>query len=255
MAVSSCDKGVATRLFRMLAVSELDASAVKADSASYAKLSLLTQQANLLQRQAVQVVNKTAVTADMAGADSHVKHCTALAEYDDGTKHLLSVLAVNDRTVAAIRRDVGASAKLSLLADQVGLLQEQAREVFADADLNRRLTAISARSVTRLVPGTVYYHYTQNGREALSRVAAHEWSNYDAFHGKYIYDFDFCFRKVDEDRQPAAWDAPLALIACAMELVGPEDAVPEPPRVMDMISDIATAHKLKPVCDVLSRWS
>ena len=52
MAVSNCNKEVATRLYRMLAISELEADRVKSDHASFAKLGLLTQQAQLLQRQA-----------------------------------------------------------------------------------------------------------------------------------------------------------------------------------------------------------
>ena len=47
MAHSSLDKDVATRLFRMLAVNEQAAAAIKRDHASYAKMSLLTQQAQL----------------------------------------------------------------------------------------------------------------------------------------------------------------------------------------------------------------
>ena len=56
MAVSSLDKDVATRLFRMLAVNEKAQESVKRDHASYAKLSLLTQQAQMVQQQAVQAV-------------------------------------------------------------------------------------------------------------------------------------------------------------------------------------------------------
>ena len=46
------NKEVATRLFRMLAVSEQTAATLKRDGASYARLTLLTQQMNLLQAQA-----------------------------------------------------------------------------------------------------------------------------------------------------------------------------------------------------------
>merc|ERR1712127_963986 len=52
------DKQVATRLFRMLAVNEKTVSSIKRDHASYAKLSLLTQQVGLLQQQAQTVVDK-----------------------------------------------------------------------------------------------------------------------------------------------------------------------------------------------------
>merc|ERR1719316_503929 len=112
MAVSSLPKDVATRLFKMLAVDEQAANAVKRDHASYAKLNLLTQQMNLLKHQAVGVVEKS----------------VAQAEYDEGAKRLVNMLAVNESTALAIKSSPVACAKLSILAEQVGLLQAQAQE-------------------------------------------------------------------------------------------------------------------------------
>jgi hypothetical protein len=266
MSLSACNKEVATRLFRMLALSEMDAAAVKADHASYAKLSLLTQQANLLQRQAVHVVNRSAASAAERGDLQPVldeAQCTALsADYDDGTKRLLGVLAVNDLTVAAIQRDQAACAKLSLLADQVGLLQEQAQQVFDEADLNRRLTAISATSACRLVPGTTYYHYTQSGKQTLSRIADDEWSNYESFHGKYLYDFDFVFRRLDAGNGDENVEDVLELLPCAL-IQAPRTA----PSTHFAEAALATCHessepvrpaggaqKPAPICGRLSRW-
>ena len=167
MAVSSCNKEVATRLYRMLAISELEADRVKSDHASFAKLGLLTQQAQLLQRQAVQVVNKSVLKAEKDELAGLSTMSTALTTEDSsGAKRVLAVLAVNEKTQATIERDQPASAKLSLLADQVDFLQEQAQQVVDDAELNARLTEIGKGSVCRLVPGTTYFHYTQNGREA-----------------------------------------------------------------------------------------
>ena len=83
MSVSALDKDVATRLFKMLAVNEQTAASVKRDHASYAKLSLLTQQANLVQQQAVQVVNKAATKAAVGDGEIQLT-CTALStEFDD----------------------------------------------------------------------------------------------------------------------------------------------------------------------------
>lgn len=261
MAISSCSKEVATRLFQMLAVNEMEADAVKSDHASYAKLGLLTQQANMLQRQAVQVVNKSAsqMLEGKAAEPELTTECTALStEYTDGAQRLLGVLAVNDNAVAAIKRDQAACAKLSLLADQVGLLQEQAKQVVDEAELNRRLTEISKSQVCRLVPGTMYYHYTQNGKEALSRVAADEWNSYDAFHGKYLYDFDFAFRKLEEGEPTLETEC--ALLPCAM-------GTPKTPAGLFTDGDMGTPaggpeiardHKgapaPMPTCHVLSRW-
>eukprot|EP00316_Scyphosphaera_apsteinii_P024024 CAMPEP_0119349122 /NCGR_PEP_ID=MMETSP1333-20130426/109392_1 /TAXON_ID=418940 /ORGANISM="Scyphosphaera apsteinii, Strain RCC1455" /LENGTH=341 /DNA_ID=CAMNT_0007361717 /DNA_START=14 /DNA_END=1040 /DNA_ORIENTATION=- len=195
MAVSSLDKDVATRLFRMLAVNEHAAASVKRDHASYAKLSLLTQQAQLLQQQAIQTVNKVAKKA--AAADDEIKlTCTALStEFDDSASRVLTLLDVNEKTVAMVKRDTPASAKLSLLGEQVECLQQQAQEAVEDAKLNAYLSHLTAGTVAKLVCGTMYYLYTQNGKEVLSRIAPQEWANYDEYHGRYLYDYDFTFRK------------------------------------------------------------
>ena len=118
-------KDVATRLFRMLAVNEQTVNAVKRDAASYAKLSLLTQQMGLVQNQAQRVVEKAEThRAKQAKLDGDITlTCTALsAEYDDGAKRLLSMITHDERTVALVSRDPPACAKLSVLAEQVGLL-------------------------------------------------------------------------------------------------------------------------------------
>lgn len=214
MAVSSCNKEVATRLFRMLAVNEQTATAVKRDHASYAKLSLLTQQMNLLQQQAQKVVDKSEVqVAKQARVDegendapigiSEVNAPAAesrlalSSEYDEGAKRLLSMITVNEKTVMTVARDQTACAKLSILAEQVGLLQEQAAQCVDEAELNKHLTDLGATVPgTRLVCGTEYYHYTQHGQEVISRIAHDEWTNYDEYHGKFLYDYDFTFRKL-----------------------------------------------------------
>ena len=107
MAVSNCNKEVATRLYRMLAISELEADRVKSDHASFAKLGLLTQQAQLLQRQAVQVVNKSVLKAEKDELAGLSTMSTALTTDDSaGAKRVLAVLAVNEKTQATIERDL-----------------------------------------------------------------------------------------------------------------------------------------------------
>ena len=96
-----------------------------------------------------------------------------------------------------------ACAKLSLLGEQVEMLQQQAQEAVDDAKLNQYLSQLTAGTVAKLVCGTMYYLYTQNGKEVLSRIASDEWSNYDAYHGKYLYDYDFTFRKQLEEHEKA----------------------------------------------------
>lgn len=280
MAVSSLDKEVATRLFKMLAVNEMAECAIKRDAASYAKLSLLTQQAGLLQHQAKHVVNK----AEAAAKDESLQlNCTTLAtEYGEGTKRLLMMLDVPETTISTVKKDPMACGKLSLLADQVGLLQQQAKQAVDEAELNRHLSEIMAGTVVKPVTGTIYYHYTQNGKATLSRIAHHEWSNYEEYHGKFLYDYDFTFRRLfDEDEQqpdvgffgqqqqdlyckPAPCSIAAAGKACdtrmlldvketpatvSLDLTDEHDAEP-----MSMDADMQTAPDFKPLCAVLSRW-
>jgi len=205
-------KEVATRLFRMLAVSELRAETLKRDSASYAKMNLLTQQMNLLQAQAQTTVSNSVAKAKAVDADLTLRaDCTALsAEFDEGAKRLLMVMAVDDKTISTIKRDAPASAKLSLLAEQATMLQQQAHQALSEAEMNVHLFEVAGRITCRLVPGTMYYHYTQHGNEVLSRIADDDWDNYDEFHGKYLYDWDFTFRRqlpLHEDHDESAGTA------------------------------------------------
>ena len=116
-------KEVATRLFRMLAVDDSTVTAVKRDHASYAKLSLLTQQMNLLKDQAQTVVEKCEAKAiKLAKVEKTTNTDTRLAlseEFDEGAQRLLGMLAVSSSTAEAISCDDGASARLSLLSEQV----------------------------------------------------------------------------------------------------------------------------------------
>lgn len=284
MAVSSLDKDVATRLFKMLAVNEQTADSVRRDHASYAKLSLLTQQAQLVQQQATQVVNKAATKA----AKEEINLCTAIqsTEYDDGANRLLSLMNVNEQTVALIKKDPPACAKLSVLGEQVDFLQQQAQEAIEDAKLNKYLSQLTAGTVAKLVCGTMYYLYTQSGKEVLSRIAPHEWANYEEFHGKYLYDYDFTFRRqLEEHEKEAQREAKVLLLpetvkagkgnswgglhvgktpATAVNLGTDDrdgdDGAGEPMDVSASEEQPAAAststwdRKPAPICGVLSRW-
>ena len=155
---SNMNKEVATRLFRMLAVSEQTASTVQRDHASYAKLNLLSQQMNLLHSQAQQTVSKSVAKAEKSEIHLSEASCTSLStEFDEGAKRLLTVMAVDDKTVATIKRDPPASAKLSLLAEQAGLLQQQAQQAIDESEVNQHLFEVASRITCKLVPGTMCY--------------------------------------------------------------------------------------------------
>jgi hypothetical protein len=278
MSLSAMDKDVTTRLFRMLAVNEQTANSVKRDHASYAKLSLLTKQAELLQQQAVHVVNKVATKE----SSDEISLCTALStEFDDGANRLLCMMNVNDKTVTAIKKDPPASAKLSLLGEQVALLQEQAREAVEDAKLNHYLSQLTAGTVAKLVCGTMYYLYTQNGKEVLSRIASHEWANYEEYHGKYLYDYDFTFRKQLEEHEKqqqreekvfllshtvaagkgASWGGLHVAATPATTADVRADGADEPVEMDLSVETVdpdetcaSAAGTSTPICSVLSRW-
>merc|ERR1712166_529297 len=129
------NKEVATRLFRMLAVSEQTANTVKHDHASYAKLHLLSQP--------TQTVTKSVAKAEKEQEKDIIltENCTALsAEYDDGAKRLLTIMAVDHKTAETIKRDTPACAKLSLLSDQAAMLQQQAQLALQDSEVNCHLS-------------------------------------------------------------------------------------------------------------------
>ena len=111
------DKQVATRLHKMLAVNDTTVAAVKRDHASYAKLSLLTQQMNLLKKQAETVVEKCEAKAiKFAKVAQPADTRLALSEeFDAGAKRFVGMLALSQPTVEMISCDDGASARLSLL--------------------------------------------------------------------------------------------------------------------------------------------
>jgi len=196
------NKAVATRLFRMLAVTEQTAATVKRDHASYAKLNLLTEQMKLVQAQAQQTVTKSVAKAQAAAAgDITIEEtCTALvsSEYDEGAKRLLTIMSVDEKTATTIKKDAPACAKLSLLSEQAALLQQQAQQAINESEVNSHLFEVAARITCKLVAGTMYYHYTTRGEEVISRIASHEWAFYDEYHGKYLYDFDLTFRRQPE---------------------------------------------------------
>jgi len=253
------NKEVATRLFRMLAVSEQTAATVKRDHASYAKLNLLTQQMKLVQTQAQQTFTKSVAKAQAAD-DGEIKlseTCTALStEYDEGAKRLLTIMAVDSKTVATIKRDAPACAKLSLLSEQAGLLQQQAQQAIDDSEVNSHLFEVAARITCKLVPGTMYYHYTQHGGEVISRISQDEWTSYDEFHGKYLYDWDLTFR-----RQPTGAAAEHAeehdVVAAPMLMLPMMSPTPATPVCLandDEVSPAAKKPKPEPICPVMSRF-
>ena len=99
-----------------------------------------------------------------------------------------------------------------------------------------------------------YYHYTQNGHEVISRIADDEWTSYDEYHGKYLYDWDFTFRRqprAGEERQEQDFAPPLLLLPNVAMTQSTAEGLAEVRAVAD---DASVAKKHKPSCPILSRW-
>ena len=43
----------------------------------------------------------------------------------------------------------------------------------------------------------IYYLYIINGERKLSMISDDEWDTYDEFLGKFYYDYDFTFKKIN----------------------------------------------------------
>ena len=181
------------------------ADALKADHAAYARMALLAEQLALLRKQAVKVASESRKAAAWETCAS--ARATSALSCDVAVTTQLATLGLADvdgPTVAAVAADPRGSAKLSLLAEQVEMLREQAEAAVAGAALNATLREIAAAVASRLVPGTVYHLYTQRGGvRALSRVAPHECSTafYDVHHGGFLYDFDFSFKRLGGEEE------------------------------------------------------
>ena len=48
---------------------------------------------------------------------------------------------------------------------------------------------------SKQVPGTIYHLYTQNSKDVLSIISPQEWKTYDEYHGAFLFDFDYTFRR------------------------------------------------------------
>ena len=113
----------------------------------------------------------------------------------DVLTRLMKMITTDDNASYDIKSDHATYAKLSLLANQMHLLQEQARQVLAESSLNSRLRNVDM--TIQKVPGTVYHLYKQNGKEVLSIISPSEWDVYEEYIGSFLYDYDHSFKTHD----------------------------------------------------------
>ena len=73
MAVSNLNKDVATRLFQMIAIDDNQVQNLKHDACAYSKLQLIASQIQMLQRQAMDIVQESNVHHELNNVKMHVK--------------------------------------------------------------------------------------------------------------------------------------------------------------------------------------
>mgnify|MGYP001257205602 CR=1 FL=1 len=111
----------------------------------------------------------------------------------DVVTRLFSMLSTNE-DLSSIKADHSAYAKLTLLATQMQMLNDQALIIIEESRMNKKLQEI--QTTFKKVPGTMYYLYTQNSKHVLSIINPAEWDMYEEYHGCFLYDFDHTFKKV-----------------------------------------------------------
>jgi len=86
-----------------------------------------------------------------------------------------------------------AGSKLSVIAEQVRFLQQQAKAVLEEAALNQQLHHIACNF--KKVPGKIYYVYKRdNGKNYMSLISPEEWgSGGPEFVAAYKLEYDMTF--------------------------------------------------------------
>jgi len=92
-----------------------------------------------------------------------------------------------------------AGSKLSVIAEQVRFLQEQARQVLEDANRNNELNHIACNF--KKIPGKVYYVYRreQTGAKYMSMISPEEWgASCPEFVAGYKLEYDMNWTPFDK---------------------------------------------------------
>ena len=106
--------------------------------------------------------------------------------------NLFKMLAIDDKNqIDTVRRHNSSFGQLKLIAEQMLILKEKADQIISNSCLNDNLQKINM--TIKKVPGTIYYHYLVNKKEILSIIAPEEWSTWEEYYGKYLYDYDCIF--------------------------------------------------------------
>ncbi len=120
----------------------------------------------------------------------------ALTSLDkENTNRLLYMLNIaesdNNNRLETIKNNYSAYSQLNLLAEQILNLQNKAKSIIENCEINKKLHEIPMSS--KKVPGNYYYHYISDDREFLSIIEPDQWNTYSEYLGKYLYNYDNIF--------------------------------------------------------------
>ena len=124
----------------------------------------------------------------------------ALTSLDkENTNRLLYMLNItesdNNNRLETIKNNYSAYSQLNLLAEQIANLQNKAKSIIENCEINKKLHEIPMNS--KKVPGNYYYHYINDDREFLSIIEPEQWNAYTKYLGKYLYNYDNIFYRCD----------------------------------------------------------
>jgi hypothetical protein len=115
----------------------------------------------------------------------------------DVLNNLFNMIQLNEEKyeVNEIKNDYSTYGKLDLLNKQMMFLKLEALNIIEQYKVNKNINNVKCKC--KKVVNTFYYHYLINNEEILSLISNEEWSTYDEFLGKYYYDYDYSFKKVE----------------------------------------------------------
>ena len=124
----------------------------------------------------------------------------ALTSLDkENTNRLLYMLNIaesdNNNRLETIKNNYSAYSQLTLLAEQIVNLQNKAKSIIENCEINKKLHEIPTNS--KKVCGNYYYHYIIDDREFLSIIEPDQWNTYSEYLGKYLYNYDNIFYRCD----------------------------------------------------------
>lgn len=108
----------------------------------------------------------------------------------------LAITKINDEKYNEMKRyNTTTISKLQMIAEQIEYLQNSARNIMMQSELNKTLH--EAECNFSKVMGHVYHFYErENGKIYCSLISPDEWIFFYKYYGSFLYDFDSEFKKL-----------------------------------------------------------